>query len=247
MARSASPLSKWKTPLTETEVNELRDFLASDRTSDEALMIDAVDGYMTAIALGPGSHRSQSWLPGVWGPSDADTPAFESTEQARRIIELLLRHYNMILDQLENDPAAFAPRLAVYVLPAENRRYINGEEWAMGFMLGLERCRHNWQPLLDDAQACAWLRPLVLLGADDLTPCEMALIDTPAEREALTMQIQPSVVAIRHYWQPYREALIERQLAQTLQDTAKITRNGRCFCGSGRAFGQCCGAAANLH
>lgn len=247
MAQSTSPLSKWKTPLTESEFDELSDFLGSDATSDQTLMIGAVDGYMTAIALEPSSHQSKSWLPGIWGPGEADTPAFESIDQARRMIELLLRHYSIVSRQLENDPAGFTPRFTVHARHAGMTNYVDGDEWAMGFMIGVARYRQNWQPLFDHEQGREWLRPLHLLGSLDITQEEQALIDMPDKRQALIAQIQASVVAIRDYWQPYRDASIERQLAETLQSTAKITRNGRCFCASGRAFEHCCGTAMNLH
>lgn len=40
-------------PLSEEEIDELDDFLMSDAVTDEAMMLDQLDGYLTAIIIGP--------------------------------------------------------------------------------------------------------------------------------------------------------------------------------------------------
>ena len=54
-------------PLSEEEIDELDDFLMSDAVTDEAMMLDQLDGYLTAIIIGPVTLRMQDWLPGIWG------------------------------------------------------------------------------------------------------------------------------------------------------------------------------------
>jgi len=61
-------------PLSEEEIDELDDFLMSDAVSDEAMMLDQLDGYLTAIIIGPATHRMQDWLPGIWGPEEENAP-----------------------------------------------------------------------------------------------------------------------------------------------------------------------------
>ena len=55
-------------PLSEEEIDELDDFLMSDAVSDETMMLDQLDCYLTAIIIGPTTVRMQDWLPGIWGP-----------------------------------------------------------------------------------------------------------------------------------------------------------------------------------
>ena len=66
-------------PLSEKEFEELDDFLTSDQTSDETLTIMGLDGYLTALAIGPTTVPPSYWLPRVWGPSEDDAPKFETT------------------------------------------------------------------------------------------------------------------------------------------------------------------------
>ena len=92
------------------------------------------------------------------------------------------------------------------------------------------------------------MRPLHLLGADEVTKEEDKLTRTPAQREKLAKQIPAGLAAIHRYWLPYRKAVHERMLAATYQrEHPKVGRNDPCPCGSGKKFKKCCGAATTLH
>jgi uncharacterized protein len=186
-------------PLSVEETYELEQFLMSDLTSDETLMLDSLDGYLTAIAIGPTNLELDDWLAGIWGPQEDDAPNFETREQAQHILGLILRYYNGIILRL-NDPDAFEPMFDKVAYRSDTREYIEGEPWALGFIDGVSLCRQNWQPLFNDAQGQEWVRPLHLLGADNLTPEEEALTRWPQQREELAKQIPASIAAISRYW-----------------------------------------------
>ena len=96
-----------------------------------------------------------------------DAPAFDSIEQAQRVFDLLMRHYNGIIRSLERDPDAFAPVFGTVTYADEAREYRDAEAWAAGFMQGVALSPIYWQPLFDDPQGRDWMRPLRLLGADE--------------------------------------------------------------------------------
>src|SRR5512144_436084 len=104
-----TPPSRPAAPHEETALDELDRFLLSDATSDNTMMLDCLDGYLTAIVCGPASIKTSEWLPGVWGPSSQDEPAFETYEQAQRILDLILQQRNGIIDSLKHDPDRFEP------------------------------------------------------------------------------------------------------------------------------------------
>jgi uncharacterized protein len=83
-----------ETPLSDAEIGELDAFLMSEATSDECMDLVTLDGFLTALVLGPRLVASSVWLPVVWGGTSE--PVFESKDQAERIISLLLRRMNMI-------------------------------------------------------------------------------------------------------------------------------------------------------
>jgi len=245
MTASTTPTA---TLLTEKELAELDRFLSSDVTADQVMMVDTLDGYLTAIALGPTTLPASRWLPGVWGPKETDTPKFASAAQAEHITDLIQRHMNGIIDRLHEDADRFEPLLDTVSYQDKETEYLDGAMWSYGFLAGLALARKDWQPLFENEGAMEALLPIYLLGADDITPQQRALTKTPDQREQLAKQIAASVATLYRFWFPYREAILERQVAKSVQTAAiKVGRNDPCPCGSGKKFKKCCGAAAELH
>jgi uncharacterized protein len=239
--------AKLSTPLSDEELEELDQFLLSEAVSDEAMLLDTLDGYLTAIVIGPATILPSQWLPGIWGASEDDAPEYESIEQAQRILELVMRHMNGIIWTLQYDAEAFDPLLDSMVYPEDPREYVEGEMWAYGFMQGIELCRQDWQPLFDNPTAREALRPIRLLGADELTEADEALTRWPAQREELTKQLAGSVAAIYRFWLPRRQVQHASLVASTFRrEGPKPGRNDPCPCGSGKKFKKCCGTASTL-
>jgi uncharacterized protein len=235
-------------PLSDEEMDELDSFLLSEATSDDAMMLDCLDGFLTAIVSGPVMIMPSVWMPMVWGSPEVDEPIFETLEQAERITGLIMRHLNGIIWNLEQDPDAFEPVFDAAIYPGDLREYVNGEMWAYGYMEGINLQRQNWKEFFDEPNSEVVLRPIFLLGADDVTPEEEALTETPTQREELSEQIPASVAWIYKFWKPYRRAVAERSIGTSFQrEHPKVGRNDPCPCGSGKKFKKCCGAATVLH
>ncbi len=234
--------------LSDEELDELGDFLMSDATSDETMMIPCLDGFLTALVSGPVMVNPSIWLPRVWGNSAIDEPTFDTFAQAERIIGLIMRHMNGVIDSLQHDPETHDPLFDLTVYHDDPHEYVDGEMWAYGYMIGIDLQHTYWEPFLDDPASDEVLRPIYLLGADDVTEEEMALTTTPAQREELTKLIPASVARIYRFWQPYRRAVVERDIANHYQrEHPKTGRNAPCPCGSGKKFKKCCGASTVLH
>lgn len=235
-------------PLSEEEMDELDEFLLSDATSDETMMLDCLDGFLTAIVSGPVMLKPSEWLPSVWGPTEEDAPEFETLEQAERITGMIMQHLNGIIWSLQQDPDMFAPVFSNNVYPDAPHDYLDGEMWAHGYMTGIDLQRPNWKAFFDDQNSEDVLRPIYLLGADEVTPEDEELTNTPAQREELSEQIPASVAWIYRFWQPYRRAVAERKIGTSFQrEHPKVRRNDPCPCGSGKKFKKCCGASTVLH
>ena len=235
-------------PLSEEEMDELDGFLMSDATSDETMMLDCLDGFLTAIVTGPIMLKPSEWLPRVWGPTERDEPTFNTLEQAERITGLIMRQLNGIIWSLQHDPDAFEPVFDITVYPDSPREYTDGEMWAYGYMSGINLQRHNWKTLFEDTNSAEVLRPIYLLGSDDVSAEDEEKTKTPEQREELSEQIPASVAWIYRFWKPYRQAIAERTIATSFErEHPKVGRNETCPCGSGKKFKKCCGASAVLH
>ncbi len=229
-------------PLTDAELEELDCFLTYEVDSDEAMMIDLLDGYLHAIAVGPVTLHPKQWMPRVWG-LDTFMPVMESIEHFNHVLGLVMRHYNSIIIGLQAEHPEMAPVWATR--DYRGKTYEDGEGWAYGFVEGMRLCREAWQPMLDTAEGKQWFRPIGLLGEDDFSPDQDELTKTPARRARLTEQIPQAVLDMYLYWVPHRLVGYEREMAEALQP--KVGRNELCPCGSGKKFKRCCGAASTMH
>ena len=246
MMSSHSDIYNQLLPLTQAELDELDLFLISENTSDETMMLDALDGYLTAIVVGPNTLDFGQWFKGIWGPNPKDIPNFKSMEEAQRIIDLVARLMNGIAWGLEGNMDTFSS--IVDVAEFRNRNNADVETWAFGFISGINVCRKDWQPFFDDPKGAEMLRPIYLLGSDDILSEEIALIGSPGQREELSKLIPSSVASIYRFWLPYHQAVMERMVATALErEMPGIDHNESCPCGSEKHFKRCCGVAAILH
>lgn len=234
------PSNSLHTSLSQSELDELDQFLLSDATSDEVMQLDTLDGYLTAIVSGPQMLLPSLWLPRVWGSGVRSEPAFETMEQAQHIFNLILRHMNDITASLEANPDAHEPILDRVVFEGNPREYIDGEMWAHGYMTGVALRRKDWQPLFDDESVVRMLRPICLLGADEVTKEEDALVETPEQREVFSGELAASAAAIYRYWLPLRQSAAVQAATPVERDQPKVGRNDPCPCGSGKKYKKCC-------
>jgi len=231
-------------PLNDEELDELDAFLGSDGVSEEAMDISTLDGFLAAIALNPEFILPSQWLPWVWDMEEgAETPMFETAEQANRISGLLLRHYNSVQESISE--GHFAPLM--YTLQQEDgSEFYDAEGWSMGFMLGVELFKDIWLPVIEEPSE--WLAPVILLGTeagwDELEAGEDQMDKIRAAYEA----IPDMVAALFQHFLPQREAAAQERVTATLRRAGdKIGRNDPCPCGSGKKFKKCCGAGPTLH
>jgi len=229
--------------LTEQEMDELDSFLMSDATTNEVMLLDCMDGFLTALACGPAMPKPGEWIPRVWGPTAADAPTFASATQSARITDLLTRHMNAIVWSLQQDAEHFEPVFDLQVFEGDEREYMDGEMWAHGFMIGIDMQRNKWKTLFESKHGPVALHPIYLLGAPEITEAEEELVQTPAQREELSKQIPASIGWIYKYWAPQRRAADSASGKAAATGNQKISRNAPCICGSGRKYKKCCGAS----
>lgn len=230
--------AKLEQSLSGEEFDELDDFLAGETLQETSMDVSTLDGFLAAIAIGPGFVRPSEWLPWVWDMDEGDTePEFESEEQANRVLSLVMRHYNCVLQAFNTDPASFEPL------------FWRGEqwgaaEWCEGFVLGFMFSEEAWS-LLAVGQP-AWFTPFLRLGTDE----GIEITKDADDAEQWMNEIEPSLLRIHAYWKTHRGdpssgiPIGERKASeQVVRGGPKIGRNDPCPCGSGKKFKKCCGAA----
>ena len=142
--RSETPLME---PLGNGEFGELDDLLLSDDLPETCMDAVTLEGFLTAIAIGPVTVTPDHWLPLVFGSAPEDPmPELPSYKIFNRVVNLIIRLYNSVLMIFEIAPEKFSPTF--YTREIEGKTYTIVDEWCSGFLQGIAVASYAWQPLL---------------------------------------------------------------------------------------------------
>jgi uncharacterized protein len=222
-------------PLSDKEFDELDKFLLSDRCADDGMTMDSLHGYLTAIAIGPEEVPMPEWLPRIWGSFAGEGPKFKSEKEAQRITSLIARFMNEVAITFEVAPKEYEPLYCEQEI--DGRMLIDADGWAWGFWEGMDLRAEAWEPIWESNLA-ELMEPIYLLGAEEIEESEMPLVDEPAKRHKLALEVESAIPHIYKYWLPLRKSAVK-----TVQrEEPKVGRNDPCPCGSGKKYKKCCGA-----
>ena len=174
-------------PLSDEELSAL-DALLQALPADAAMNIEALDGYLTALLVGPPGLavlKSADWLPVVWGGDGVDGAPFASNKARKRATPLVLRHLRSIDGQLRDlaeHPERWQPVFSV----AEDgdEELVDAEDWCAGFLQAVALAPDDWGALFDDPALGPALVPIALLGGDEaqLAPADAERAQRPPRR-----------------------------------------------------------------
>lgn len=157
------------TPLTAAEMEAL-DTLLQELPTDGAMTLDGVDGFLTALLVGPpavmATLGTAQWLPMVWGgdPSGgADEAApFASKRQRKNTVVLVLRHLRHLHHQFQNDLDEWQPIFSVAEQGEDE--WADARDWCAGFLQAVDLLPAAWETLWDDPALGPALAPVLMLG-----------------------------------------------------------------------------------
>ncbi len=170
-----NPSEQQQQPLSNEELEILESFLSSESTPQDCLFsIEMVDGYMTALVVGPEVIPVDTWISTIWDQESNEQPSFSSEAEARSIRDLLVRHMDSIVRQFDEDPDEFFPLFEQYGYADEEEKRLAVENWALGFTVGMELAHESWRPFLENEESGQLVMPMFLLAKitddfDDLT------------------------------------------------------------------------------
>lgn len=227
--------------LSDTEIDELDDFLAGEAIEETSMDVSTLEGFLTAIVIGPRTVLPSEWLPWIWDMYEAEAgPQFANETQANTIMSLIMRHYNAVIHTFTADPTSFEP---IFWRGSQ----WGAAEWCEGFLLGLQFCDEEWSALAIGQPT--WFTPFLRLGTED----GIKITSKDGSAEKWMDEIEPSLVRIHAYWDEIRSSEPDepigddfhfgdrKEIVQVVRDGPKIGRNDPCPCGSGKKFKKCCG------
>jgi len=157
-----------------------------------------LEGFLTAIVIGPSTLLPSTWLPRVWGGRQ---PKFKDAEELNQFVRLVMGLYNDLALWFDRRPEAFEPTF--YENKSGGRRVIVVDEWCYGFMKGTRLDAAGWKLLKKERPDL--LRPLQLFGTpagfDELNAGGAVMMHAK-----WSPRVAPAVRAIHAYWLPHRRA-----------------------------------------
>lgn len=149
------------TPLAEADFVQLERTL-SGLVDADAMSLDGVDGYLTALLVGPPSlltrHATSQWLPLVWGGDldDEQTAPFGSKRQRKDTVVLVLRHLRHLQHLLSEDLAAWEPIFSI--AETETQEWVDATDWCAGFLQAVDLDPDAWGEVWESPPwARSWL------------------------------------------------------------------------------------------
>lgn len=188
-------------PLSNEELGLLENFLLSGTCPEESMTsIEMVDGYMTALTVGPELPHPDVWISCIWDHEGGKEPSFSSEKEAALLREYLLRHMNSIAMQFEEDPEGFMPLYEKISYQDDEEMGIALEDWALGFTTGMELTHEAWKPFFSDDEVAVLAFPMFVLGriTDDFESMSEDDIGDLARR------MPDFIIRIHEYWKSGR-------------------------------------------
>jgi uncharacterized protein len=227
-------------PLTEAEFDRMHEIL--ERFGDKRSMnLETLDGFLAAVSCGPEDVPESECLREIWGDDVIKEDAFAAQPLLQEFIALIARHREVIAHALQAGDV-FTPLL----LADEGGGY-PANDWATGFLRGLEIRRKEWAPLLDDDDHAGALVPIFALAHEHDPDPTLRPYSEPVRaelREKLIVGAAAGVMKIYRYFRMERSVETDWTFGSTTYRASepKIGRNEPCPCGSGKKFKKCCGS-----
>jgi len=162
--------------------------------------IVTLEGFLTAIVIGPNMISPVRWLPRVWG---GRAPQFRDLDELNRFTALVMAYHNDIAVQFEIDSAHFAPTF--YQRKVGRKTILIVDEWCEGFMNGVRLDAKAWKPL--ESERPQLLKPLRLFGTRAGWR-DLKAAGGVAVHAKWSVRVAPAVRDVYLYWLPFRRSQI---------------------------------------
>ena len=213
-------------PVQDVGWDILDEFLSSDRAPPNCMSMPELDGFMTAVAIGPEQILPSEWMLVIW---DNEDPVFADDAEMTAVMGGIMSRYTEIVATI--DDGSFGP-----ILWEDTDGSVIPADWAEGFLTGAGLRATAWQPLFQSEEDGFCLFPILAWGSEEIS--DALFEESPQTIDELwdsaATLLPASVLAVAGYWK-------QRGQTPLSKSTRKQGRNDPCACGSGQKFKKCCG------
>jgi uncharacterized protein len=146
-------------PLSDAEFDRLSSSLKRSG-SKHAKNLEQLDGFPSALVCGPDEVPTSEYLPEIWSEDIVKEDALAAQPLLQECVSLIARHRDFVLQTLESGDV-YTPLLLENgdgVYPAN--------DWAVGFLYGMDLRRKKWAVLLNDEEHVGSLVPMFALASN---------------------------------------------------------------------------------
>jgi uncharacterized protein len=213
--------------------------------NQRSMNLEQLDGFLVALVCCPDSVPPSEYLPEILGGNIALEDTFKEQPILEDFISLVFRHWNTIVGTLRSGDAHLP------LLLDDENGVAHANDWATGFVRGMELRKGEWADLLDDEEHGGCLIPILALAHEHDPDPAMRSYSEPISLELREKLIVGAAAGVRRIYRYFEEQHLpdapEFGLTTTFRRTMpKIGRNDPCPCGSGKKFKHCC-AMRTLH
>ena len=204
----------------------LDEFLSSDRAPPDCMSLPELDGFMTAVAIGPELIPPSEWMPVIWGDG---APSYTDEEEMLAVLGGMMSRYNEILTTIGD--GSFEP-----ILWEDTDGSVIPVDWAEGFLAGAGLRAAAWEPLFQSEEDGFCMVPILSWGSEEFGDAMFEESPEAADElwDSAATLLPASVLAVAAYWK-------QRGQLPLSKSARKQGRNDPCACGSGQKFKKCCG------
>ncbi len=220
--------------LTDEEFEALGDWL--EKIDPDSLNIEWLDGFLCALHCCPEFVAPSEYLPLILD----DSTALDSEKDVLEFTGLVFKLNNWISYNLHR--SVEEDHIYETIIFVDEKKGVPlGNDWAEGFVSGMQPRIEAWKPLVEDDEESFILGPIFALVAEHSEDPELRGEPIPdSERAELVDQMVAGLHRAFWYFGEARLDDASRKPATRKRDSPKVGRNDPCPCGSGKKFKQCC-------
>lgn len=206
--------------MTDDELGVLDGALRSPGLGRAAMDVCSLQGFATALVIGPRLIPPSKWLPWIWDSNEGHAePVFDSMALAAALTGEVMRLHNEVATAFAGEIGDADEWMPLFL--RDPARW-HAADWCTGFQRGISLAYKDWSPLL--------------VGA----PTLFLPFKSPADAEALADAIVPNLLTIAAHWRAAR-SFAPGGPAPIRREAPKLGRNDPCHCGSGLKYKKCHG------
>jgi uncharacterized protein len=176
------------TPLSETDIETLDAFLAE--LTGPIRSLEGLDGLVCALACAPTEVGVDEFMPAVLGEH-----AFSSAKEGSAVEKLIKRHQAAVqlgLKETLESETLYNPALLV-----DDSGIPQGNQWALGFLLGVSMTEGDWDAFTQGDELARLLLPMMVLAHEHHPDPQMRPAPIPdEEREEVLFMMANSLALI---------------------------------------------------